>query len=132
MASSSSLLGKDASPPAQPSQVHRVCLRPGRRARHRRRRYFASHETAAHAQRGTADRKMSMPMKQSISLSSVEEISHVKAPLGMEAANPAVEPLVTLDGTPVAVRHRNQIAAAFHPELDPDNRFYEAFFKLTG
>ena len=28
----------------------------------------------------------SMPMKQGISLSSVEEISHVKAPLGMEAA----------------------------------------------
>ena len=34
--------------------------------------------------------------------------------------------LVTLNAAPVAVRHRNQIAAAFHPELDDDNRLYEA------
>lgn len=53
-------------------------------------------------------------------------LTFIRAPR-IEAADPAVEPLVTLDGIPVAVRFRNQIAAAFHPELDDDNRLYEAF-----
>lgn len=53
-------------------------------------------------------------------------LTFIRAPR-IEVLGPDVEPLVTLNGTPVAVRHRNQIAAAFHPELDPDNRLYEAF-----
>ncbi|MEY8460536.1 pyridoxal 5'-phosphate synthase glutaminase subunit PdxT [Eggerthellaceae bacterium 24-137] len=53
-------------------------------------------------------------------------LTFIRAPR-IESADPAVEHLVTLDGTPVAVRFHNQIAAAFHPELDNDNRIYEAF-----
>ena len=53
-------------------------------------------------------------------------LTFIRAPR-IEATGPGVEPLVTLNDAPVAVRHRNQIAAAFHPELDDDNRLYEAF-----
>ena len=52
-------------------------------------------------------------------------LTFIRAPR-IEAPGPGVEPLVTLNDAPVAVRHRNQIAAAFHPELDDDNRLYEA------
>lgn len=48
------------------------------------------------------------------------------APRASKLPAPGVEPLVTLNDAPVAVRHRNQIAAAFHPELDDDNRLYRA------
>lgn len=53
-------------------------------------------------------------------------LTFIRAPC-IEATGPGVEPLVTLNDAPVAVRHHNQIAAAFHPELDDDNRLYEAF-----
>ena len=58
-------------------------------------------------------------------------LTFIRAPR-IEALGPGVEPLVTLSGTPVAVRHRKQIAAAFHPELDPDNRLYEMFLGLIA
>lgn len=53
-------------------------------------------------------------------------LTFIRAPC-IEATGPGVEPLVTLNDAPVAVRHHNQIAGAFHPELDDDNRLYEAF-----
>ena len=53
--------------------------------------------------------------------------SPLSAPRASKLLGPGVEPLVTLNDAPVAVRHHNQIAAAFHPELDDDNRLYEAF-----
>ena len=53
-------------------------------------------------------------------------LTFIRAPR-IEALGSGVEPLVTLNDAPVAVRHHNQIAAAFHPELDDDNRLYEAF-----
>lgn len=53
--------------------------------------------------------------------------SPLSAPRASKLPAPASEPLVTLNDAPVAVRHHNQIAAAFHPELDDDNRLYEAF-----
>ena len=53
-------------------------------------------------------------------------LTFIRAPR-IEALGPDVEPLVTLNDAPVAVRHHNQIAGAFHPELDDDNRLYEAF-----
>lgn len=58
-------------------------------------------------------------------------LTFIRAPR-IEALDPGVEPLVTLNDTPVAVRHHNQIAAAFHPELDPDNRLYEALLALVA
>lgn len=58
-------------------------------------------------------------------------LTFIRAPR-IEALGSDVKPLVTLGDTPVAVRHHNQIAAAFHPELDPDNRLYEAFLALMA
>ena len=58
-------------------------------------------------------------------------LTFIRAPR-IEVLDPDAEPLVTLSGTTVAVRHRRQIAAAFHPELDPDNRLYEAFLGLIA
>lgn len=43
-----------------------------------------------------------------------------------------VEVLVSYDDTPVAVKQGNQIAAAFHPELDPDARLHELFLGLCA
>lgn len=57
-------------------------------------------------------------------------LTFIRAPR-IEATGPGVQPLVTLNDTPVAVRYRNQIAVAFHPELDDDNRLYDAFLGLT-
>lgn len=58
-------------------------------------------------------------------------LTFIRAPR-IEATGAGVEPLVTLGDTPVAVRYRNQIAAAFHPELDDDNRLYETFLGLIA
>lgn len=58
-------------------------------------------------------------------------LTFIRAPR-IEATGPGVQPLVTLNDTPVAVRYRNQIAAAFHPELDDDNRLYDAFLRLIA
>ncbi|MFR1168428.1 MAG: hypothetical protein ACLSDQ_13110 [Adlercreutzia equolifaciens] len=58
-------------------------------------------------------------------LASAVPLTFIRAPR-IEATGPGVEPLVTLNDAPVAVRYRNQIAAAFHPELDDDHRLYEA------
>ena len=56
-------------------------------------------------------------------------LTFIRAPR-IEATGPSVEPLVTLNDAPVAVRHRNQIAAAFHPELDEDTRLHELFLQM--
>lgn len=53
-------------------------------------------------------------------------LSFIRAPK-IIARGPAVEPLVVLDGTPVAVRQGSILAAAFHPELDPDAKLHALF-----
>lgn len=58
-------------------------------------------------------------------------LTFIRAPR-IEALGPGVEPLATLNGIPAAVRHHNQIAAAFHPELDDDDHLYEAFLGLIA
>ncbi|MCD7724201.1 MAG: pyridoxal 5'-phosphate synthase glutaminase subunit PdxT [Clostridiales bacterium] len=42
----------------------------------------------------------------------------------------AVEILAVVDGHIVAVRYRNQLGIAFHPELDSDNRIHEMFLQM--
>ena len=55
----------------------------------------------------------------------------IRAPL-IEKVGDGVEVLANLpDGSPVAVRERNLLAAAFHPELTPDLRFHEYFLALA-
>ena len=50
------------------------------------------------------------------------------------AVGPGVEVLASVDGgtgfSPAAVRHGNQVACAFHPELDTDPRIHRLFLKL--
>lgn len=53
-------------------------------------------------------------------------LSFIRAPKIIACAG-TVEPLVVLDGTPVAVRQDNVIAAAFHPELDADTNLHRLF-----
>lgn len=57
-------------------------------------------------------------------------LTFIRAPR-IEAADPAVQTLVAYGGAPVAVGYRNQIGAAFHPELDADDRLYQLFLRLT-
>ena len=54
----------------------------------------------------------------------------IRAPRIVEIHD-SVRPLVTLsDGTVAAVRYGNQLACAFHPELDPDPRIHDLFLAL--
>ena len=54
----------------------------------------------------------------------------IRAPRIVEIHD-GVRPLVTLsDGTVAAVRYGNQLACAFHPELDPDPRIHDLFLGL--
>lgn len=56
-------------------------------------------------------------------------LSFIRAPK-IVVAGPKVEPLVVLDGTPVAVRQDRIIAAAFHPELDSDTKLHQLFLDI--
>ncbi|HJK08055.1 MAG TPA: hypothetical protein O0X54_00755 [Methanocorpusculum sp.] len=40
--------------------------------------------------------------------------------------------LAEVDGRIVAVREGNQLALAFHPELDPDTRIHEYFLAMAA
>ena len=54
----------------------------------------------------------------------------IRAPRIVEIRD-GVQLLVTLsDGTVAAVRYGNQLACAFHPELDPDPRIHDLFLAL--
>lgn len=56
----------------------------------------------------------------------------IRAPTILEAA-PGVEILATLsDGTPVAARQGNLLAAAFHPEFTSDLRFHAYFLDIVS
>ena len=57
-------------------------------------------------------------------------LTFIRAPR-IERVDPAVQTLVAYGGAPVAVRYQNQIGAAFHPELDADNRLYRLFLSLV-
>lgn len=56
-------------------------------------------------------------------------LTFIRAPRIIATA-PEVETLVQLNGEPVAVRHRNQIACCFHPELDADNSICQLLLSL--
>ena len=56
-------------------------------------------------------------------------MTFIRAPR-ITQVEPGVEVLAQVDGTPAAVRAGNQIACAFHPELDRDLRVHELFVGL--
>lgn len=55
----------------------------------------------------------------------------IRAPF-IEKAGPEVEVLLRLNGHIVAVRQRNILATAFHPELTGDLRFHQFFVSMLG
>ena len=57
-------------------------------------------------------------------------LSFIRAP-AIRAQGPDVETLATVDGIPVAVRQGNLLAAAFHPELDPDPTVHRLFLGMV-
>ncbi|WP_302963786.1 pyridoxal 5'-phosphate synthase glutaminase subunit PdxT [uncultured Adlercreutzia sp.] len=57
-------------------------------------------------------------------------LTFIRAPR-IEAVGAGAIPLVTYEGHPVAVRSGNQIGAAFHPELDDDDRLFHLFLDLV-
>lgn len=56
-------------------------------------------------------------------------MTFIRAPKIVEIG-PEVEVLASSGDTPVAVRYGNQIACAFHPELDDDPRIHRMFLEL--
>lgn len=56
-------------------------------------------------------------------------MTFIRAPY-IESVKPGVEILASVDDKIVAVRYGNQIGAAFHPELDEDDRMHEMFLEL--
>jgi 5'-phosphate synthase pdxT subunit len=55
----------------------------------------------------------------------------IRAPWVQEQGD-GIEVLATLDGNPVAVRHQNVIAVAFHPELAGETRLHALLLSLDG
>ena len=58
-------------------------------------------------------------------------MTFIRAPYIERVLSDKVEVLSTVDGHIVAARQGNQIATAFHPELDEDTRFHEFFLGLS-
>jgi 5'-phosphate synthase pdxT subunit len=58
-------------------------------------------------------------------------MTFIRAPYIERVLSDEVEVLSTVDGHLVAARQGNQIATAFHPELDDDTRLHELFLGLS-
>ena len=57
-------------------------------------------------------------------------MTFIRAPY-IESADPSVEILTEVEGKIVGVRYDNQLAFAFHPELDDDTRIHEKFLEIV-
>lgn len=57
---------------------------------------------------------------------------YIESVLSDENGHSDAEVLAKADGRIVAVRWRNQIGIAFHPELDADDRIHEMFLGMCG
>ncbi|HJK20417.1 MAG TPA: pyridoxal 5'-phosphate synthase glutaminase subunit PdxT, partial [Methanocorpusculum sp.] len=58
-------------------------------------------------------------------------MTFIRAPCVRDPGS-AVTVLAEVDGRIVAVREGNQLALAFHPELDPDTRIHEYFLAMAA
>ena len=58
-------------------------------------------------------------------------MTFIRAPYIERVLSDKVEVLSTVDGHIVAARQGNQIATAFHPELDEDTRLHELFLGMV-
>ena len=58
------------------------------------------------------------------------EMTFIRAPYVEKKESDEVEELAEVEGKTVAVRYKNQIALAFHPEVGEDFRIHELFLEL--
>ncbi len=58
------------------------------------------------------------------------EMTFIRAPYIKEINNPQVERLSVVDGKITAVRYKNQLALAFHPEMGEDLRIHKLFAEM--
>lgn len=58
------------------------------------------------------------------------EMTFIRAPYIEKIENPEVEILAEIDGKIVAVKYKNQIALAFHPEMGEDLRIHQLFINM--
>ncbi len=59
------------------------------------------------------------------------DMRFIRAPY-IESAAPEAEILNVTDGRITAVKYKNRIGVAFHPELTPDYRIHEAFLNMNA
>ena len=59
------------------------------------------------------------------------EMAFIRAPFVEKTESRAVEILSEVDGRIVAVRFKNQLALAFHPEIGEDTRIHELFLAMV-
>ena len=57
-------------------------------------------------------------------------MTFIRAPYIEQVLSNKVEVLSTVDGHIVAARQGNQLATAFHPELDADTRLHELLLEI--
>lgn len=58
-------------------------------------------------------------------------MNFIRAPY-IESAEEGVDILSVVDGHIVAVKYKNQLALAFHPEVGKDTRIHESFLRMTA
>lgn len=58
------------------------------------------------------------------------EMTFIRAPNVQSVDDPKVEILAQVDNKTVAVRYKNQLALAFHPEIGTDTRIHKIFLSL--
>ena len=59
------------------------------------------------------------------------EMTFIRAPYVEKTESDEVEVLAEVGQKIVAVRYKNQIALAFHPEVGEDSRIHETFLKMV-
>lgn len=59
------------------------------------------------------------------------DMAFIRAPVVVRTKNPGVEILAEVGGRIAAVRHGNQVALAFHPELGSDPRIHALFLGMA-
>ncbi|MCR5725114.1 MAG: pyridoxal 5'-phosphate synthase glutaminase subunit PdxT [Treponema sp.] len=60
------------------------------------------------------------------------EMTFIRAPYIEKTESPDVQVLAQVDGKIVAVRYKNQLALAFHPEIGADSRIHRQFVSMLG
>lgn len=69
--------------------------------------------------------------RQNLKISDSVPMSFIRAPY-VESVSDGVEILSVVDDHIVGVRYGNQVAIAFHPELDSDRKIHQMFLDMIS